>query len=370
MAWSSVSLTAGDGAATSGRGLARPAAVLLTCLIPFGASTLAGCQSGAAAPKSNAAASRPAGHHTGGKPKPPAGGRGGDRPASTSIAPLTGLPAPRTAATRAAVAAVVRVGPGITAPSGLDRADVVYAEYAGSPPLRLIALYHSRNANRVGPLGDIAPADAKLLPVTRALLAADGGPLRFRRVLDNSTVRYLSPSSAPNAYRLGSDGSLSVSTSRLRRAAPKKAPAPPTLFSYAGQGQNLSTRPSRPAGAVRIDVAGQPTLAWRWDTRAQRWRGHVGGRWVSAANVVTLEMPYRSVPTSNGGTEVSSADVYGEGKAHLFSVGLTADGRWRKAGSPQLTNIVDRAGVPFRLAPGRTWVVFVPKQGATLKVTS
>lgn len=365
-------LSTSTGLADPRSGSARSTAVVLACLAPLVSVTLAACQSGASAPQDNAAASRPAGTRHGAESRSPApgGGTGGGGPATRATAPLTGLPVSAAAATRPAVAAVLRVGPGAAPPAGLQRADVVYAEFAGTPPLRLVALYQSRNAKRVGPLGDFAPADSKLLPVTHAVLAADGGPLRFRRVLDNSAVPYVSSTAAPNAYRTRPGGGLSVSTSRLLRAAAGHAPPPPALFSYAGQGQGLSTRPTRAAGSVAVDVPGRPTLTWRWDSRDQRWRARIGGGSVSAANVVALEMPYRRVPTSNGGYEVSSADVYGEGKAHVFSVGLAADGRWRKAGSPQLTNIVDRAGVPFRLAPGRTWVVFVPRGGATVKVAS
>ncbi len=284
------------------------------------------------------------------------------------IAPLTGLPVSRSVADRPAVA-VPLTG---SSPQGLSDADVVYEEVTS--PLRYIAVFQSRQARVVGPVGSTRPADGQILSVLRPLVAYDGGTASFINVLDHTRVVDLGYATHSSLYQDGSAG-LTTSTRAVMHAA--HASAPPELFSYrsGATGDALATSGQFRASAVTIEFpGGYGRQRWVFDSRRDLWREVSGGPPVSVANLIIQKVPYKTVYLSRKyHLTVPSARVLGRGgknSVEAFSgiadtgatgpQGLAARGEWAKPGLRYVTDFLDANGFPMDFQPGPTWIVLAP----------
>jgi hypothetical protein len=276
------------------------------------------------------------------------------------VAPLTGLAATEAVVQRPAVAVDVS-GPD---PVGLGSADVVFVEMT-SPP-RYLAVFQSYEASTVGPVTSTRPADGQVLSVLHPLIGYDGGTSAFISVLHETKVIDDGYAGHASLYSAASGG-LTVSTVALVVAGKLDGPPPP-LFSYRAPGESLaSTRESHPT-SVRVEMPGQPTQQWSFDSRADHWVQTAGGPRVSVANLVVQIVAFKTVYLSHrSGLAVPSARVLGTGAATVFSGsapgqagGTAATGIWRKPGLATITNYLDAADAPMNFEPGPTWVLLAP----------
>lgn len=305
---------------------------------------VAGCGSTpSAAPRT--APLEPAAPTTAAAPAPPAAPTG-------TPAPLTGLPVSAAVARRPVLAVAVGSSP---APRGLDRADIVVEEI--SAPVRYVALYQSRDAASVGPVTQTRPVDAQLLAVGRPAVAYSGGPRGFVTQLQRAGVVDIGYQTQPSAYQ--PDGSsLYAPTSTLFGLARGALPASAQL-TFAGAGQPFATEGAGRAGQVLAAMPGAPAQQWTYVPASRTWqRSDLG---VRVTNLILQEVPYRQVELQHGqGVLVPSARVVGSGRCTVLSGSATVRGQWIRKGAKQVTNFLDPAGVPLRLAPGPTWVVLLP----------
>jgi Protein of unknown function (DUF3048) N-terminal domain/Protein of unknown function (DUF3048) C-terminal domain len=277
-----------------------------------------------------------------------------------SVAPLTGLAVTAAVAQRPAVAVDVAGSD----PVGLGSADVVFVEITS--PVRYIAVFESAEATTVGPVTSTRPTDGELLSVLHPLLGYDGGTSSFISALHATKVIDDGYAAHATVYSAGHDG-LTVSTVTLA-AEDKSDGPPPPLFSYRAAGESLaSVRVSHPT-SVQVDIPGQPTEQWSFDSRADRWVETAGGPRVSVANLVVQIVAFKIVYLSRRyGKTVPIARVFGTGPVTVFSGaapgqggGTAATGIWRKPGPANLTVYLDSADVPMNFVPGPTWVLLAP----------
>lgn len=267
------------------------------------------------------------------------------------FAPLTGRPATsKTAAARPALAVAVRAGARTT---GLDAADFVYYE-AGSG--RVVALFQSAPPTRVGPVAETRPFDAKMLPVTSAIVATAGGPDKFVRQLTKAkTLTSLTTS----GYAAGFRGGYAIPRNLYRKKR-KDAKAPPKLAEYATPSQQLAPRGS-PTTKLTVELPGADEV-WNYDATAKAWR-RAGNLKFSAANVVVQLTKFKRTPLKTGGS-VPSAKPYGKGTVTALSAGPSGGqftaGTWRKPGTQQLTTYGAGKAKPLLFNPGPTWVIIAP----------
>lgn len=140
---------------------------------------------------------------------------------SLPTGPLTGAPVGTpAAATRQAVAVPMRVSPATT-PAGLDAADLVYAEFAESDTLHLTAVFHSRDASKIGPVTEIRPVDIRSVSVLRPFVGYDGGPTGFLSQFESSDLDGVTPDDDGKVF----SGDY-TSTAALLKAAPKGVSRP------------------------------------------------------------------------------------------------------------------------------------------------
>ncbi|MCZ7440766.1 DUF3048 domain-containing protein [Micromonospora sp. WMMC241] len=278
-------------------------------------------------------------------------------------APLTGVPAGTPAvATRPALAVPVRVSPSTT-PAGLDAADVVYAEFAESDSLHLTAVFHSREAAKVGPVTEIRPVDIRSVAVLRPFVGYTGGPTGFLAQFKDSKLGGITPDDDDKAF----SGDY-TSTAALWRAAPKAAAPPTPVLDYATTpGDALAGRDLAPARQLTVSVPGGPPMVWRYDAAKSVWTTRVGKATVAATSVVVLTTEYRTLDVRKPSPRsLPSAKVFGQGAAIAVSGPSGAKGTWRKPGQDLVCNVVDADGGLMHPQPGNAWVVYV---SSTAKVT-
>lgn len=283
-------------------------------------------------------------------------------PTVTATLPLTGQPAatPELAA-RPIVAVAVEAGSGLPASAGIGNADLVYVSFPSTHRQRGLALFQSKDSDRVGPVADTRPLDGKLLRTTSAVLEHSGGTSGFVKQVGRADLPQWSSLVHPSSFaRDPASGALYGSTSAAR-AAEGVQPARPGLLAFSDPGTPLPTATAAAPTGVRIEVSGQDPISVSYDAATGTWRGSVGGLSVAATNVVVQQVTYASLvlPKTGGRTE-GSPDPDGTGSATLLSGPQVDQGTWNRPGGGTSTKYVHHDGTPARFAPGPTWVLLVP----------
>lgn len=253
--------------------------------------------------------------------------------------------------------------------AGLSRADVVFEEIVEGNITRLVAVFHSKAPNRIGPIRSARTTDVQLLPQLGPVLFAwsggnDGVVGEVRR--------------SPFLIDLGHDAASSSYSREPGRRAPhnlfveadelwsritEPMAAPNQLFQFRAEGEKPSPE-ATPARGVDISWgAGAATspVDWRWDpetklyVRNQNQRPHLDadGSFVTASNVVVMITEYGR---SAADTRSPEALTVGEGELFVYTDGHVVWGRWSRASQEVPATFTDMSGNPILLTPGTTWV--------------
>jgi hypothetical protein len=285
--------------------------------------------------------------------------------------PLTGLPS-----TNAAVAARPALGVkidnldgGARPQAGLNQADVVFEELVEGGITRFLAVFHSTDADPVGPIRSARTSDLSILPsLNRPLLAWSGADPRVAPMVRSAPIVDVGHDAAPDAYGRRGDRraphNLFSSTPALWAFAPAGATAPPPMFRFRGRitPPNAGTRP---ATGVDLGFGGGPgavPVQFRWDPNAGGWARiqngspHVdeAGAVITPQNVIVQFTPYGLFGRS------PEVQLNGSGRAWIFTNGQVVEATWSKSSPQAPTEYVDAAGQRVALTPGRTWVELIP----------
>lgn len=295
--------------------------------------------------------------------------------------PLTGLPIDDPArAAQPALAVKIdnaepRRGRGGRPQAGINAADVVYEEMVEGSVTRFLALFHSTDADPVGPVRSARTTDLLLMgPLNRPLFAWSGANTGVAGAVRGAPVVDIGYDVASGAYNRAGDRpapyNLMSSTGALRGAAPGEERPPPALFAYRGEGEQPGGRPVESVRIVFGDGPGSAPVEYRWDgqgwARTQRDTPHVdaSGQQVAPPNVVIQFTPYAEVQCCDAsGFPIVEAQLKGEGDAWILTGGRLVEARWSRPGDADVTAYtVD--GDPVGLTRGRTWVAIAPPGSA------
>ena len=298
--------------------------------------------------------------------------------------PLTGLPVddPARAARTTLVVKIDNAEPkrgqGGRPQAGINAADVVYEEMVEGSVTRFAALFHSADADPVGPVRSARTTDLLLMaPLNRPLFAwsgANAGVVEQVHRADLVDVGYDAASSA--FYRDGSRPApynLFSSTQAIRGQAPAEGERPPPeLFTY--RRADEAPKGGRDVGGVHINFGGGPGSApvdYEWDgagwARSQRDTPHVdaAGTRVSPPNVIVQFTPYVEVQCCDAaGFPIVEAQLVGEGDAWVLSAGRLTQARWSRPTIGDVTTYTGPDGEPVLLTPGPTWIAIAPPGSA------
>ena len=255
---------------------------------------------------------------------------------------------------------------------GLNSTDIVFDEMVEGGLTRLVAVFHSKMPEAIGPVRSIRPMDPDIISPLGGIVCYSGGQLKFVKLMQatgvfnaNETEEQGKGTLTRSAEREAPHNVI-VNVNKLQGAHPELA-APAPQFVMATEENDLGNYV--PADGTSVDMVKIyfPSALAQWTPSADRsvWlrtqdgKPHTDaadGSQISATNVVVLQVAidrqYGYVPKT---VMVSS------GTAWIFVQGKYIKGTWSKASQTAPIVLNDAVGNPVLLKPGNTWVELMPK---------
>ncbi len=293
--------------------------------------------------------------------------------------PLTGLPVadPALAGRPAQVVKVDNTSKARGRQAGLAAADLVYVELVEGGATRLAAVFHSTDADPVGPVRSARTSDVALTAnLNRPLFAYSGAAAGVLDIVRGANLVDLGFDVQPGAYQVRGSGVLRfyiASPTFFGLAAPGAGPPPP-LFAYRAGGAGVTAAGAEDARGVTLSYGGLTNTQVSYEASPAGWaRSQDGspfteesGARIEPANVIVQFVEYASSGFVDvTGTPSPEAVLVGEGEAWVLTGGKLIRGRWSRPDLAAATTYTDSAGAPIGLTPGRTWVELAPPGSAT-----
>ncbi|MCK8432818.1 DUF3048 domain-containing protein [Streptomyces sp. D2-8] len=249
--------------------------------------------------------------------------------------------------------------------TGVDAADVVYAEQVEGGLSRLMAVYATRLPKTVGPVRSARESDLELLrQYGRPTLAFSGAQKKLLPLIDEAPLRAETPGNAADAYFRGSGKpaphNLYLRPERIVPKAPGQA-ALTTGFRYGPAPEGGTATDSR---TVRYPAA---RFTFTWSDSRDRWLiGMDGtpattadGERMAAATVVVQYVKVRESAFRDFlGNNTPYTETVGSGKAKVLRDGRAWDVNWTRENAADGTTFTTGDGTPVNFAKGQVWVVF------------
>jgi hypothetical protein len=296
-------------------------------------------------------------------------GRQDDRAPQHTPTPTSQAPTPTPSVTAAGSPLAVKIDNVSAArpQTGLDAADVVYAEQVEGGLSRLMAVYATRLPRTVGPVRSARESDLELLrQFHRPTLAFSGAQHKLLPLIDKAPLRAESPDEAPAAYYRGTGRAaphnLYLHPAKLLPSAPGKA-ALTTGFRYGPAPSGGTPTASR---TVRYPAA---RFTFTWSAERHRWLVAMDGTptvttdgaRVAPATVVVQYVRIRSSRYHDVlGNHTPYTETVGSGKAQVLRDGRSFDASWSRPTATDGTTFTAADGSRMDFADGQVWVVFAP----------
>ncbi|MER6222862.1 DUF3048 domain-containing protein [Streptomyces sp. 900105755] len=281
--------------------------------------------------------------------------------------PAEGTPAPSGQPATGSVLAVKIDNVAAARPqTGLDSADVVYAEQVEGGLSRLMAVYATKLPEVIGPVRSVRESDLELLrQFTRPTLAFSGAQKKLLPLIDRAPLRPESPAEASGAYHRGS-GRPAPHNLYLRPAKlmPDGAPGRAALttgFRYGPAPAGGTVTASR---TVRYPAA---RFTFTWSGGRNRWLVSMdgtpatttAGNRLAAATVVVQHVRVRPSEYHDVlGNNTPFTETVGSGKAEVLRDGRSFEATWSRPAATGGTTYTNADGSPVSFADGQVWVVF------------
>jgi hypothetical protein len=283
--------------------------------------------------------------------------------------PLTGRPLANPAqANHAALAVKIdNVQPDSRPQIGINQADIVYEERVEGAVTRFMAVFHSNDAQPVGPIRSARTSDIGLFKsFGTPLFAWSGANPTFAAQVRAAGIVDVGYDAQPGHYHRTHDRkaphNLLLNNVRDMWAIPG-ATKPEPIFSYRKPGAPVPGTPIKGVDIVFATGAGSAPVHYAWNgkgwARSQAGTPHVdaAGVQIAPANVIISFTPYGSSGIADRfGDVVREARTTGSGNAWILTGGKRILAHWSKPAARYHARYVDLQGHPIALTPGRTWV--------------
>ncbi|MBK3573591.1 DUF3048 domain-containing protein [Streptomyces sp. MBT65] len=249
--------------------------------------------------------------------------------------------------------------------TGLDSADIVYAEQVEGGLSRLMAVFATKLPRSVGPVRSARVSDLELLrQFHEPTLAFSGAQHKLLPLIAKAPLRSASPDEVASAYYRGVTKSaphnLYLHPGKLLSSAPGAA-ALTTGFRYGAAPAGGKPTASR---TVRYPAA---RFTFTWSGSKHRWlvtedgtpTVTTDGKRVAPATVVVQYVKIRrSVYHDVLGNNTPYTESVGSGKADVLRDGRTFSVDWKRQKATDGTEFTTPDGTPVNFAKGQVWVVF------------
>lgn len=249
--------------------------------------------------------------------------------------------------------------------TGLDTADVVYAEQVEGGLSRLMAVYATKLPEDVGPVRSARESDLELLrQFDEPTLAFSGAQSKLLPLIDDAPLHPVTPEDTPDAFYRSSDKpaphNLYLRPEQLIGAAPG-ADALTTGFRY-----GAAPAGGRPEDSHTVRYP-ETRFTFTWSESAQRWLVAMDGtptvtadgKRVAAATVVVQHVKVRPSQFQDYlGSNSPYTETVGSGKAEVLRDGRVFDADWEREEATEGTDFTTSDGKPMAFAEGQVWVVY------------
>lgn len=280
--------------------------------------------------------------------------------------PLTGRPATDAGiAGRAAVAVKIDNIVDARPQAGIKAADVVYEEFTEGVT-RFIVVYHSTDAEVVGPVRSVRPADPVIITPLGGVLGFSGGSPGAVAVARDTPLTLVMEDDVAVMYRRPgrvAPHNLYTSTAGLFSRVPPEVGPPRPFATFLTEGRSFGGPGAIPVASIALVPAPYVTAGYDWDAASGTWLRSTDGSphlveegRIAPTTVIVQFTPYRYFVDDEN---VQYPEVLGSGEVWVFAAGAMVPGTWHKESPGAVTSFVDSTGAPIAIPPGQTWVHLV-----------
>ncbi|MEU6802520.1 DUF3048 domain-containing protein [Streptomyces neyagawaensis] len=252
--------------------------------------------------------------------------------------------------------------------TGVDAADIVYAEQVEGGLSRLMAVYATRFPDAVGPVRSARESDLELLrQFDEPTLAFSGAQSKLLPLIDRAPLDAKTPGEAGSAYYRGPDKpaphNLYLRPAKLV-GSPPGAEALTTGFRYGEAPAGGTPEDSR---TIRYPAA---RFTFTWSDEERRWLLAMDGQdtvltdgaRVAPATVVVQHVTIRQSRFHDYlGNNTPYTETVGSGKAEVLRDGRVFEADWERRTPSDGTTFTTADGEPMNFAKGQVWVLYVRK---------
>ncbi len=255
--------------------------------------------------------------------------------------------------------------------TGLTKADIVYDIIVEGGITRLLVVFQSTDAARIGPVRSARTSDISIMAgFNMPIFAYSGGNDGVLAAVREAPMISMTESSQPAAF-VRDEGrfaphNLYTSTAGLYRAGGEEAGVPKAQFQFRDPGEPSAL--GRAASAVSVNIGFESvTYSWNgasWDraTNGVPTADTTAGQ-VSPQNVIVQFTNYSASPA-----DASSPDALtvGSGDVWILTDGKIIEGRWARSSATTPVQYLDANNNQIPLSPGQTWVELPRPGGAAV----
>ena len=249
--------------------------------------------------------------------------------------------------------------------AGVAAADLVYEEFTEGVT-RFIVVYHSQNAEVVGPVRSVRPADPVIVTPLGGVLGFSGGSPGAVALAAEAPLRLVMEEDLAVMYRRPgrvAPHNLYTSTAGLYSRMPSEAAAPRPFAEFLRDGKAFSGPGARAVASIGLVPAPYVTAGYDWDAASGTWLRTTDGRphmveegRIAPTTVIVQYTPYVFFVDDYS---VQYPEVVGSGDAWVFAGGQLVMGTWSKDSPEVVTQFKDSSGAAIAIPPGQTWVHLV-----------
>lgn len=280
-------------------------------------------------------------------------------------APLTGMPVD-SELTHRVIGVMINNLKAARPQSGLLEADIVYEVLAEGEITRLVALYHSKQPNLIGPVRSARPYYIDLITGYDGVIAHVGGSQAAYAKLRNNNIAYIDDitKSAGAFWRVDyryPPHNTYVSYSNLQKAM--------TAFGYRSEGKlpllkfydNAQIVTGEPSEQVRIKYFSSYVVDYIYEPVKRQYHRSINGlahtdlesgQQLTAKNILVIRTSHQVLDSAGR----RAIDVTGPGTGYLFQNGVAREVKWKRVDGVIRAFLDDEEQA---LYPGQTWVIIV-----------